>query len=305
MEPLVTSYREAGWDTVIGASGTILAIYDVLSNLDPDCSGITLAGLERIEKALVDAKHIDNLSLPGLPQERAAVFPGGLAVLHGVVQSLGIETMQASSGALREGLLWDLLGRFHHQDVRESSVLDLARRYHVDQAHARRVRESAIALLAQVARSWGLTSGDDKLLLSWAADLHEIGMDIAHSQYHKHGCYLLQNMDLPGFSRLDQQDLAMLVRAHRRKFPLDEALPFDRRVQLLAVLLRISVLLHRSRTVDALPHIEAKASDDGLQLRFPAGWLKRHPLTKLDLEQEASYLKAMPLTLVLKEPSAE
>jgi len=178
-------------------------------------------------------------------------------------------------------------------------VLDLVNRYHIDQTHSRRVRESAISLLAQVAKPWQLTAGDDKLLLSWAADLHEIGMDIAHSGYHKHGGYLLQNMDLPGFSRLDQHDLAMLVRAHRRKFPKDEIAACAPRVALLAALLRISVVLHRSRTPDPLPHIEAKASDGAIKLRFPERWLDKHPLTKLDLEQEADYLKAVPIQLEL------
>jgi exopolyphosphatase/guanosine-5'-triphosphate,3'-diphosphate pyrophosphatase len=299
MEPLVAAYTENGWDTAIGASGTILAIYDIATQLNPDANGITLEGLETIQKAVVDTKTLDRLSLPGLPQERAAVLPGGLAVLRGVFDSLGIERMQASGGALREGLLYDLIGRVHDQDVRESSVANLSARYRIDSAHARQIRESAISLLAQVARPWDLTAPDDKSLLSWAADLHEIGMDIAHSQYHKHGGYLLQHMDLPGFSRPDQQGLAMLVRSHRRKFPVDEFPNLSERMLYLAVLLRISVVLHRNRTNNPLPHIDAKASEGTIRLCFPDSWLDDHPLTKLDLEREAGYLKAVPLILEL------
>jgi exopolyphosphatase/guanosine-5'-triphosphate,3'-diphosphate pyrophosphatase len=296
MEPLVTSYRELGWDTAIGASGTILALDEVIRTALPDAGGITLEGLDHVQKLLVDARSVDRVSLPGLPAERAPVIAGGLAVLYGVIDSLGIERMEASGGALREGLLYDLIGRVHHRDVREASVLDLAARYHVDQSHARRVRESAISLLAQAAMDWELTAANDKSLLSWAADLHEIGMDIAHSQYHKHGGYLLEHMDLPGFSRLDQHDLAMLVRSHRRKFPLEE-LGGSERLARLAVLLRIAVLLHRNRTAKPLPHIELKASGDRITLRFPDNWLDEHPLTKLDLEQEAAYLRVVPVTL--------
>ena len=301
IEPLVSSYAEGGWDTAIGASGTILAIDEILSHLNPDANGITLEGLDMIQRAVIDAKQLDKLTLPGLPAERAAVFPGGLAVLRGVFESLGIEHMRPSSGALREGLLYDLIGRVHHRDVRETSVLDLTVRYHIDTAHARRVRESAISLLAQVAMAWELTAPDDKSMLSWAADLHEIGRDIAHSQYHKHGCYLLQHMDLAGFSRLDQQDLAGLVRAHRRKFPIDEIAKLSERVMYLAVLLRISVVLHRNRTATPLPHIAAQAGERHIRLSFPDDWLEQHPLTKLDLEQEAGYLKVIPVTLEVAE----
>ncbi len=298
MEPLVTAYQDVGWDTAIGASGTILALDDMLSQVVPDAGGITPDGLAELQKLMVEAKHVDALSLPGLPSERAPIIPGGLAVLRGVIESLGVDRLQASGGALREGLLYDLIGRVHHRDVREASVADLAARYHIDQSHGRRVRESAISLLAQVAMDWDLTAPDDKSLLSWAADLHEIGMDIAHSQYHKHGGYLLQHMDLPGFSRLDQHDLALLVRAHRRKFPIDE-LSGNERITRLAALLRIAVLLHRNRTANPLPHIEVKADQAGLALRFPDHWLDEHPLTKLDLAQEADYLKVVPLRLRL------
>jgi len=295
LEPLTQAYREAGWDTAIGASGTILAVQDVLTQMKADTSVITLQGLKSIRKALLDARTIDRLSLPGLPSERAPVFPGGVAILYGIFESLGIQEMQVSSGALREGLIYDLLGRVRDQDVRESTVQGLALRYHVDQAHARRVRETAITLLAQVARPWGLTAPNEALLLNWAADLHEIGMDIAHSQYHRHGGYLLANMDMPGFSRSDQQDLAQLVRCHRRKLPADEGL--SERIVRLAILLRISVVLHRSRTNEFLPHVDVTVEDDDIQLDFPDRWLGRHPLTKLDLAQEAQYLKAIGYSL--------
>jgi len=296
MEPIVARYLEAGWDTVIGASGTILAIDEILNQISPG-AGITPAGLEHLQGLLIEAKQIDKISLPGLSPERAPVLPGGLAILHGVVMSLGIEHIRVSTGALREGLLYDLIGRVNHKDIRESTVADLAVRYHVDQAHARRVRETAISLLAQVAMGWGLTSPEDKPLLGWGADLHEIGMDIAHSQYHKHGCYLLQNMDMPGFSRLDQYDLAMLVRAHRRKFPSEEIAAHSERIVRLALLLRLAVVLHRSRTAGPLPHIDLTADADKLIMRFPDRWLETHPLTALDLQQEAAYLGVVPMRL--------
>lgn len=298
LEPVEQVYRDSGWDLTIGASGTILAVQDILSQLDPDASSITLAGLKTIRKALVETKQIDRINLPGLPGERAPVFAGGLAVLIGIFESLNIDRMQATSGALREGLIYDLLGRVQDQDIRETTVRDLVNRYHIDQIHCRRVRETAIGLLAQAARPWKLTEPTDKLLLGWAADLHEIGMDIAHSQYHKHGGYLLENMDMAGFSRLDQHYLAVLVRAHRRKFPVDDV-DMPTRLRRLAVLLRLSVVLHRSRTGDPLPHVSLKVRGNQIKLEFPEYWLQRHPLTELDLAQEASYLKSIGHTLTV------
>ncbi len=298
LEPIEHLYKDSGWDLAIGASGTILTVQDILSHMDPETSLITLDGLKRIRKALIDTKQIDQISLSGLPGERAPVFAGGLAVLIGIFESLGIEKMQATSGALREGLIYDLLGRVQDQDIRETTVLDLVSRYHIEQTHCRRVRETAIGLLAQAARPWKLTEPTDKLLLGWAADLHEIGMDIAHSQYHKHGGYLLENMDMAGFSRLDQHHLAVLVRAHRRKFPVDDV-GLSVRLRRLAVLLRLSVVLHRSRTGDALPHISLRVRGNQIKMEFPDDWFKRHPLTALDLEQEAHYLKAIDHTLTI------
>lgn len=292
LEPIEQSYRTAGWDTVIGASGTILAAQTIIRELIPGENDITLEGLAVLRDAVLEAKSIDKLKLPGLPSERAPVFAGGLAVLWGVFESLGIERMQATSGALREGLIQDMLGRVHHQDVRESSVLDLSQRYHVDTSHAKRVRESAIELLAQVAQDWHLTEPEDRLLLGWAAEVHEIGMDIAHSQYHKHGEYLLNNMDMAGFSQLDQHHLALLVRAHRRKIPADVPDLLDRLLK-LAILLRISVVLHRSRSINPLPHIGMQAKDKHIELSIPKRWFEEHPLTRLDLDQEAQYLKAI------------
>jgi exopolyphosphatase/guanosine-5'-triphosphate,3'-diphosphate pyrophosphatase len=298
LEPVEQEYRESGWDLAIGASGTILAVQDILSELNPDTSDITLNGLKTIKKALIDTRQIDRINLPGLPSERAPVFAGGLAVLHGIFESLDIEKMQATSGALREGLIYDLLGRVQHQDVRETTIRDLVDRYHIEPTHGRRVRETAIGLLAQAAMPWKLTEPTDKLLIGWAADLHEIGMDIAHSQYHKHGGYLLENMDMAGFSRLDQHHLAVLVRAHRRKFPVDDV-EMSTRLRRLAVLLRLSVVLHRSRTGDPLPHVSLKVRGNQIKMEFPDEWLSRHPLTQLDLEQEASYLKAIDHTLTV------
>jgi exopolyphosphatase/guanosine-5'-triphosphate,3'-diphosphate pyrophosphatase len=295
LAPVASSFMEASWDTAIGASGTIISVQEVLGAQNEREAGITLDGLEYLKKTLLDAKHIDKLTLPGLSADRAAVFPGGVAILYAIFETLGITSMQATSGALREGVIHDLLGRVQHQDIRENTVRDLCERYHVDQKHGRRVRDLAIALLAQVAVDWGLTDPNHQLLLTWAAELHEIGMDIAHSQYHKHGGYLLNNMDLPGFSRPDQGQLVALVRAHRRKFPSDES--YNEQTTLLSVILRLAVLFHRNRTSAPLPHVAMHAKGKRIELELPTEWLDSHPLTRLDLAQETDYLDAIDIEL--------
>ena len=303
LQAIRNRYLSLGWDLAIGASGTILAVQDVLAEMRGDANGgIDPKGVQTIIRRLTEARHVNDLDLPSLPAERRAVFAGGVAVLAAILESLQLECLQVSQGALREGLLHDLVGRVHRHDTRDETVRNLMARYHVDAIHARRVRDTALGLLAQTAVSWGLQDSANRLLLGWAADLHEIGMDIAHSQYHKHGGYLLANMDMPGFSRLDQAKLASLVRSHRRKFPLSEedgTFP-DREMQRLAVLLRSAVILNRNRSHAALPHVGAMARNGRLTLSFPAQWLAKHPLTKLDLAQEAEYLVPVPLMLKTK-----
>ena len=302
LQPVETLYRRRGWDTVIGTSGTINAINDVAMQRGAT-DGLTPAALTDITKALISARRIDQVALENLPSERTPVFPGGVAILRAIFEGLGVERLVVSGGALREGLLQELIGRVRHEDVREHSVADLARRYHVDEPHAQKVAETAQTLLVQVAAAWRLGDDEYERLLRWGAILHEIGMDVSHSQYHKHGHYLLQYMDLAGFSQTDKLRLALLVRAHRRKFPV---LEFDRsdadeRLTLtrLAVLLRLAVVLRRNRIGEPLPRINLQADGERLKVSIPVEWLDAHPLTRLDLEQESEFLEAVPLRLEL------
>ena len=306
LEPIEEAYRAHGWDSAVGASGTILAVHDVVTAAGWSREAISADALKQLRRRVIDAGHVDALDLPGLPKQRAPVFPGGIAILSALFKSLGIERMQVSGGALREGLLWDLLGRRHQADIRERTVDDLVRRYHVDRTHAERVRDTAVDLLAGAGDAWDLDAEDFDPLLRWAARLHEIGMDIAHSQYHKHGSYLLQHMDMPGFSRTEQRKLALLVRSHRRKFPaaemaevlLEDEVAFRR----LSLLLRCAVVLHRSRSARQTPPLCAIQADPaGLHLVFPERWLRDHPMTRVDLAEEARVWESEGVQLSFSE----
>ncbi len=305
LEPVVAKFRKLGWDRPIGASGTIRAVDRVVRAAGWSREGITLTALQQLKDSLIALGHVDKLNrLPGLSEERVPVFAGGLMVLLGTFEALGIERMEVSNGALREGLLYELVGRIRDEDIRSRSIDELAQRYRLDSEHAAQVKKDARNLLSQVAESWQLQGKSWRQLLGWAAQIYEIGLSIAHSQYHKHGAYIAEYSDLAGFSRQEQKLLATLIRAHRRKFPVAifRELPKSQRrpMQHLAVLLRLAVLFHRSRNSDAVPKVKLKAKKDMLELRFPDGWLEQHPLTNSDLEQEAEYLAAVDIRLVSK-----
>ncbi len=301
LEHVEKTFLDIGWDVAIGSSGTIRNVGEVIVNQEWSRKGITAKALSKLRHAVVDAGSVDKLDFPGLQPERAPVFPGGVAVLTAVFEGLEIKRMTVADGALREGLLYDLIGRLGYGDVRGATIDDWCRRYRVDDAQSRRVAATAAALLDRTAGAWELSKKSFSQLLVWAARLHEIGLDIAHSQYHKHGAYVIGNADLAGFSRQEQAEIAALVRVHRRKFAGEDfdPLPKRQRARLLrlAVLLRVAVALHRGRYDLDLDGLEVDAKADSLSLAFPPGWLEDHPLTAADLSREQAYLKDAGVTL--------
>ena len=304
LETIEAIYRKKGWDAAIGSSGTILAINDVLHESGWSENGITRASLERLIDAMVDAGHLNKLKFSTLPDNRKPVFPGGVAVLSAAFEALDIKSMTVSDGALREGLLYDLIGRVHEKDIRDKTINSLMARYSVDIDHATRIEETARICFGQVQSDWKLDRKHDLKMIEWAIRLHETGLTIAHSHYQKHGAYLLNNSDMPGFSRQTQAELATLVGNHRRKFFLAEvqSLPVENipGILRLCVILRLAILLHRSRSVDTLPDFRLRTEDTRIELTFPENWLNDHPLTGADLETEADYLSAIGFRLIIR-----
>ena len=295
LEPILEPYKKLGWLQAFGSSGTVRVIADVVRRLNPDSPRLTLDNLRSLADRVIAAGHVDDLDLPDVDAERAPVFPSGLAILLEVVENLGVDRLRVAEGAMREGLLYDLMGRFTDEDARVRSVRAMELRYHVDSLQADRVEATVVALLEQVEVDWGLEDPLAELVLRWAARLHESGLDIAHSKYHRHSAYLLQHADMPGFPREEQALLSALVGGHRRQLslePLEDLLPpWDRHAEFLTVLLRLAVLLHRGRTPQPLPEVTLRVKGRALTLELPARWMKEHPLTLEDLEQERVYLK--------------
>ena len=279
------SYLRSGWQEAVGSSGTARSVESILAANGFAANGITRDGLERLRELLIETGRADPDRIAGLKAARAAVLPGGFAVMYAVFDELDIERMAVSEAALRHGVLYDLLGRVEHHDMREATVTQFMRRYHVDAAQAARVRELALRIHEQLA---GTRDDDpDRPMLDWAARLAEVGLSIAHAQYHKHSAYVLSNADMPGFSRVEQQRLARIVLAHRGKLDKlgDDGLA-DGDWNLVFALRLASTLLRR-RTRVRLPAFRVSAGEARFALDLPKSWLARNALTAAALETEA------------------
>ena len=301
LEPVRATFRDYGWDQAVGTSGTIRSVSDVLRSRGTSDGMITPAAVESLIEQAIRAGSVERMRLTGLSQERTPVFAGGLAILAEILGILDIKQMRAADGALREGLLYDMIGRLTNEDARSRSVRAMQGRYHVDIAQAERVEATVQDFLTQTQEAWGLEDHFAPLVMSWAAKLHEIGLDVSHSHYHKHGAYLLEHADMPGFPQEEQKILACIVGAHRRKVHLEEledlSPPWHLKVEFLIVILRLAVLLHRGRSAVALPKIALQAKGRSLEMGFPRGWVDDHPLTMTDLENESEYLKSIGFRL--------
>jgi exopolyphosphatase / guanosine-5'-triphosphate,3'-diphosphate pyrophosphatase len=301
-EPLEIIYKRVGWDSVYGSSGTIQAVRDIFNATDGGEISIKPANLFQLKDEVIAAGHTDKLKLHGLVASRAPVFAGGIAILCAAFEALDIQNMHVSDAALREGLVLDLIGRQHDQDIRDKTVNELMTRYNVDVEHAARVEQTALGFFNQASKRWSLDVDTDMKMLRWAAKLHEIGLAIAHSQHHKHAAYLIANSELAGFSREEQSMLAALIKCHRRKLTFQEEmvqLPEELHDKLykLSVLIRLSVVINRGRTGPEYSELNISVGDAYLKIDFPDGWLSQHPLTEADLATETDYLSVINFDL--------
>jgi exopolyphosphatase/guanosine-5'-triphosphate,3'-diphosphate pyrophosphatase len=301
LEPVRARFRQLGWQQVMGSAGSVRAVGECLREMDPAANTITAEGLDALLAAMAKASDVRDLGLEAITEERSDVFAGGVAILAEVFETLALSEMRVADGALREGLLYDMVGRLTNEDARERTVRAMQRRYQVDLAQAERVEATVLDFLGQVEEAWQLGDPLAASMLRWGARLHEIGLDVAHSGYQRHGAYLLEHADMPGFPREEQWLLARIVGAHRRKPALEglERLvpPWDRGARWLIVLLRLAVLLHRGRSGAPLPAIALEAGGRTLTVRFPARWLDEHALTVADLRNEIGSLRTIDVRL--------
>jgi len=300
IEVIAKQYRKMGWKEVYGSSGTAKALYAILTECGFSDRGITRAGMNKLKDRIIRSGQVIPSELPGIKLERADVLPGGLAIMSALFDELGIEQMHTGEGALRVGVLYDLLGRDAAHDKRDESVHQFMKRYHVDHNQAQRVRQAALAFFDSI---YPPDDGHTDLrnALGWAADLHEVGLSIAHNAYYKHTAYVLDNADMPGFSRADQQLMALLALGHQGKLTKLESLVRERSQWVAILCLRLAVLLMRRRTdIPQLP-LSISVRGDSIVVRVKQEWLTKHPLSDFTLRAEESEWRKVGFSFELLE----
>lgn len=287
------AYLNAGWKQVIGSSGTARALAELIAenNFNGQKDGtdglITRDGLRAMKKHLLKYEHINQVELPGLKDDRRSVWPGGLAIMIAVFDELGIESMEVTDAALRIGVLYDLLGRSQHEDMRFVTVEQFMQRYAVDREQAKRVGNLAAEFLAQLPRPEEESRADNIALLQWAANLHEIGLSISHNGYHKHSAYIAGNADMPGFSKNDQARLAALLIGHTGKLgKLANNVSFSDWRMLFCM--RLAQVLCRGRSDVNLPKVKVSEHNGDYLVSLSKDWAREHPLTEFSLQKEAA-----------------
>ncbi|MGH8664757.1 MAG: exopolyphosphatase [Burkholderiales bacterium] len=284
LQTMARDFAHRNWQQAVASSGTARALAEVLQAQALGDGSITAEGMKELRARLLKAGRFDRMLPDGVRPDRAEVLPGGFAIMSAIVDSLDVDRIEISNGALRQGILWDLLGRVHHHDMRDVTVAQFMQRHHVDRAQAKRVGALAARLLQQVVDD---ESREDFLrFVAWAAKLHEIGISVAYNGYHKHSAYILRNADMPGFSRSEQERLALLVLAHRGQLRRAETLATADADWPLVAILRLAALFYRSRSELDLPALAFKGRGGRFSLGVPADWLADNPLTETALRQE-------------------
>jgi len=290
VQTIATDYR-GQWKYAFGSSGTAKVLDEILLLNGYSESGITREGLEKLRAQLLKAGDAQKLDLPGLRPDRILALSGGFAIMYAAFCELEIGQMQFALGALREGVLYDLLGRFHDNDMRDVTVRQFMQRYRIDTMQAERVAQLAHLFALQFL---GGEAGEADLhMLGWAARLHEIGISVAHNGYHKHTAYILANADMPGFSKKEQTRLSLLALAQRGNLDKLQGQMKNTGDCALAMSLRLAVLFYRNRSNIELPALQGHFSGTKFHLSIDAEWLARNPLTETALQEEAKQWKTL------------
>lgn len=297
LQGITADFSRNHWSNALGSSGTAKAIAEILELNGYSLSGITREGLEQLRAYLLKVGDVQKLNLQGLRADRLPALPGGFAIMYAAFCELDIEQMQPAMGALREGVLYELLGRFHDHDMRDVTVAQFMRRYHVDMHQAKRVGQLAENLASQFLNEQTGTGILQPLMQ--AAQLHEIGISVAHSGYHKHTAYILANADMPGFTKKEQALLSLFTLAHRGRLEKmrNQLTTPELFAQVMA--LRFAVLFYRNRKDITLPAMRGQLKSNKFNLTLPADWLAQNPLTETALQEEARQWKTLGVHMQL------
>lgn len=299
IQTISKNFKSKHWQEAVGSSGTARTLGEVLRLNGLTDGAVTIEGLYQLRQLLIRAKDVKKIQLNGLSVDRSSVISGGLAIMIAAFEGLSIDKLTVANSALREGVLYELLGRMQHDDTRDATVNSFMRRYHVDRDQVKRVQALALVLLSQVAHKLNMDLDVAKQYLVWAAKLHEIGVSIAHGGYHKHSAYIIENADMPGFSKMEQEILGFLVRAQRRSLTKMEIPSLSDDHTVLLMIFRLAVLFHRNRLHITPPELNLAWHKAGFGLDVEPGWLAKNPLTDAELASEVVYWKDLSIELSL------
>jgi len=303
IKPIVASYQAIGWHSVLGGSGTTQALGEILRERNKPAI-ITLPFLQEIMAHLIACQQIKTIDIKGLVSERKPVFASGVAILIALFESLKITQLQLSSGAVREGLLYEMLPNMRAQTIRQRTIQGLIERFHIDRQHGKRVLIHTETLFDQLANAWQLKKDNSYQLLLAGCMIHEIGLLLEYKYHRQHGAYIIQNTDLPGFDQAERQFLVTLVRLHKgdidHKLLTNQSVTNDHSAGYLLTILRLAIVLCRRRCDDVLPCCQCQVSNNNIHLSLPNGWLKQHPLIADELKQEDQHLQTIGLSLTIK-----
>ncbi len=294
-EDAVDYYRSCGWTEVYGSSGTIRATAEIIAINKIGDGRFTLENLERLKERLIGAGHLNQLKLDGIKAERASSILGGLTILIVLLKDFGIQVLRPIEAGLRMGIMWDIYLKATQKDRREEAIREMLKRYHVDEQRAIRVANYALALYKQ------MNPEADKFLklLYWSALLHEIGIFISPTNYHKHGAYLIENADMAGFTSREQRQMSRFVlgqKGNLRKLNGVMTVP-DAVKAVLA--LRLAVMFQHAK-VNFKPEKIKIRFRNRIEITLPKEWLTLYPTLLYWLERECDWWEEVGITLTVR-----
>jgi exopolyphosphatase/guanosine-5'-triphosphate,3'-diphosphate pyrophosphatase len=299
LAPILAQYQTLGWETCIGASGTVQALQEIMLAQGMD-EVITLDKLYRLQKQAMLADALEELEIEGLTLERALVFPSGLSILIAIFELLEIDTMTLAGGALREGMVYGMLSQLHQQDIIARTLTSIKRRYQLDAGYAKQASECAQQLLAQCDADF-LPEPAATMLLDSACQLHELGVTLDYKKAGQHNAYLIANLDLPGFTKAQQHLLSELLKRYKDVLtPLEVQHAISQQsAERILRLLRVAIILTHRRDTRHQPLFTAKSNNGAIALSIDEQWLAQNPLTRAELDIESDRQSNLGWTLTL------
>ncbi len=274
-------YRESNSKTILGTSGSIKTISQVMLELYGD-NKITEKRLKRLVKQLIGWQHCNNIPLRTLEDARRPLLAGAVAILSSCFSQLGIKQMKFSLGGLREGVLYSLSQSRTDIDIRERTIHNLMSLYHIDQAFSQRVLHQLTIINKQLKNTTAQLTRSEFSLLCWAAQLHEIGIVINSKKRQQHGAYIIEHSEMPGFSEKEKETLVVLVRNHRAKITLntnktDNLSDNEERTYLLIQILRLSIIFTQGRI---------QPFNTSMKINYQKNQLTIRSATQVDLQEK-------------------